>query len=268
MRVVETRADLRTDSGDARRGVVMTMGALHEGHADLIRAARDRDDHVTVTIFVNPTQFAATEDLGKYPRTLDADLRLCEQLGVNTVYVPQVSDVYPRDPVVTVDPGPLGAELEGAVRPTHFAGVLTVVCKLLHLTRPDDAFFGEKDYQQLTLIRSMVTDLDLGVNVVAVPTAREADGLARSSRNVYLTAEQRALAVAIPEALAAGALHHQPADIEAAAWDRLSDLNLDYAEVRSADLGPPSVGEGRLLIAARLGTTRLLDNCAVHLEAL
>ena len=128
MRVVESRADLNTDSGDARRGVVMTMGALHEGHADLIRAARQVDDHVTVTIFVNPTQFAANEDLDKYPRTLQADLELCERLGVNTVYVPQVIDVYPRDPVVTVDPGPLGAQLEGAVRPTHFRGVLRVVC--------------------------------------------------------------------------------------------------------------------------------------------
>ena len=137
MRVVETREDLYTDSGDARRGVVMTMGALHEGHADLIRAARDRDEHVTVTIFVNPMQFGPQEDLARYPRTLQADLELCERLGVNTVYVPQVADVYPRTPVVTVDPGTLGTELEGVVRPTHFRGVLTVVCKLLRITSPD-----------------------------------------------------------------------------------------------------------------------------------
>ncbi len=267
MRVVESRTDLLTDSGDARRGVVMTMGALHEGHADLIRAARERDDHVTVTIFVNPTQFGPNEDLAKYPRTLQADLELCERLGVNTVYVPEVKDVYPRDPVVTVDPGPLGAELEGAVRPTHFRGVLTVVCKLLRLTAPDDAFFGEKDYQQLTLVRAMVLDLDLGVTIVGVPTAREPDGLARSSRNVYLSPEQRAQAAAIPQALKAAAAFHSPAAIEAAAREHLAELDVDYVAVRNTDLGPPVPGEGRLLVAARLGTTRLLDNCAVHLEA-
>lgn len=268
MRVVESRADLNTDSGDARRGVVMTMGALHEGHADLIRAAREIDDHVTVTIFVNPTQFAANEDLDKYPRTLQADLELCERLGVNTVYVPQVTDVYPRDPVVTVDPGPLGAQLEGGVRPTHFRGVLTVVCKLLHITRPDDAFFGEKDYQQLTLIAAMVEDLDLGVNVVAVPTAREADGLARSSRNVYLTAQQRTQATALPRALREGAAERTPGTIEAAARGALAELDVDYVAVRSVDLGEPTLGENRLLIAARLGSTRLIDNCAVTVEAL
>lgn len=268
MRVVEARSDLHTDSGDARRGVVMTMGALHEGHADLIRAARELDDHVTVTIFVNPLQFAANEDLAKYPRTLDADLALCERLGVNTVYVPQVADVYPREPVVTVDPGPLGAELEGEIRPTHFRGVLTVVCKLLRLTHPDDAFFGEKDYQQLTLIRAMVTDLDLGVNVVPVATAREADGLARSSRNVYLSAEQRQQAVALPRALRAGAAEGTPAGIEAAAAAELAGMNVDYVAVRDTELGPPVVGSGRLLIAARLGATRLIDNCAVEVEAL
>lgn len=143
MRIVHSRTDLVRRFRDARRGVVMTMGALHDGHASLIRAARDRDDHVTVTIFVNPTQFAAGEDLDKYPRTMDADLALCEALGVNTVYMPTPDDVYVRPSLVTVDPGELGTQLEGAARPTHFRGVLTVVNKLLHLTRPDDAFFGE-----------------------------------------------------------------------------------------------------------------------------
>ena len=268
MRVVESRADLITDAGDSRRGVVMTMGALHEWHADLIRAARDLDDHVTVTIFVNPMQFGANEDLERYPRDLQSDLELCERLGVNTVYVPARAEVYPREPMVTVDPGPLGSELEGAARPVHFRGVLTVVCKLLQLTAPHDAFFGEKDYQQLTLVRAMVADLDLGVNVVGVPTAREADGLARSSRNVYLTTEQREQAVAIPRALAAGAAAHTLADIEAAARAELAGLDVDYAEVRGAGLGEPVVGEGRLLIAAQLGTTRLLDNCAVEVRSL
>ncbi len=183
-----------------------------------------------------------------------------EALGEGVV--PGVADRAHRE----VDPGLLGSEFEGAARPTHFRGVLTVVCKLLQLTRPDDAFFGEKDYQQLTLVRAMVADLDLGVNVVGVPTVREADGLARSSRNVYLTPEQRAQAVAIPRALAAGAAQHDPIDIEAAAEAELRGLDVDYAAVCNAELGPPEKGTGRLLIAVRMGTTRLLDNCAVEVH--
>jgi len=268
MRIIHSRTDLVADSGDARRGVVMTMGALHEGHADLIRAARDLDDHVTVTIFVNPTQFAPGEDLDKYPRTMDADLEMCQRLGVNTVYMPTSDDVYVRPSLVTVDPGELGTHLEGAARPTHFRGVLTVVNKLLHLTRPDHAFFGEKDYQQLTLIRSMVIDLDIGVKVIGVPTARESDGLAMSSRNRYLTPDQRLQARAIPRALEAGAAEHRPAAIEAAAAAELAGLDVDYIEVRDPELGPARMGRGRLLIAARLGSTRLIDNCAVEVTAL
>lgn len=268
MRVARDRAELLAARTAGRRGVVMTMGALHEGHAALIRAARDRDDHVTVTVFVNPTQFAANEDLDKYPRPVEADLALCDELGVDTVFLPQVLDVYPRTPVVTVDPGPLGSELEGAARPTHFAGVLTVVCKLLHLTRPNDAFFGEKDYQQLTLVRAMVADLDLGVQVVGVPTSREADGLARSSRNVYLSHDQRAQAAAIPRALRAGADETDATVIRDAAAAELQGMDVDYVEVRSPDLGSVQLGEGRLLIAARLGSTRLLDNCAVNVRSL
>ncbi len=267
MRVVESRYDLLADSGDSRRGVVMTMGALHEGHASLIRAARDRDEHVTVTIFVNPMQFGAGEDLDKYPRTLTEDLGLCERLGVNTVFTPTPSEVYTRPARVTVNPGELGRQLEGAARPGHFEGVLTVVLKLLQLTRPDDAFFGEKDYQQLTLVRSMVRDLDLGVNVVGVETSREPDGLARSSRNVYLSAEQRELAAAIPRALRAASRCTDVAEIEAAASAQLQGLDVDYVEVRSADLGPPEPGVGRLLVAARVGNTRLLDNCAVEVRS-
>jgi pantoate--beta-alanine ligase len=158
--------------------------------------------------------------------------------------------------------------LEGAARPDHFRGVLTVVCKLLQLTRPDDAFFGEKDYQQLTLVRSMVRDLDLGVDVVGVATSREPDGLARSSRNVYLTEVQREQATAIPRALAAGSAQRELAAIEAAARAELAGLDVDYAEVRDPDLGPAAVGSARLLVAARLGSTRLLDNCAVEVERL
>lgn len=245
----------------------MTMGALHEGHASLIRAARDRDEHVTVTIFVNPMQFGAGEDLEHYPRSLQADLDMCERLGVDTVYTPQPADVYPRQPRVTVDPGALGKQLEGAARPGHFEGVLTVVLKLMHLTRPDDAYFGEKDYQQLTLIRSMAVDLNLGVSVHGVPTTREADGLAMSSRNVYLSAEQRAQAAAIPRAMRVAARETHASDIEAVAAEHLAGLDIDYAVVRSTDLGPAEPGAGRLLIAARVGTTRLLDNCAVEVRS-
>lgn len=247
----------------------MTMGALHAGHEALIRAAREHDEHVTVTIFVNPTQFGPAEDLNRYPRNLSADLELCERLGVNTVYTPAPDDVYKREPLVTVDPGELGAQLEGAARPTHFRGVLTVVLKLLQLTRPDDAFFGEKDYQQLILVRSMVYDLDLGVNIVAVPTAREPDGLARSSRNAYLSAEERIRAAAIPRALtAAAAARGEVGVIEAVAAEHLAELDVDYAQVRGVDLGPPQRGQCRLLVAARVGRTRLLDNCAVEVSDL
>jgi pantoate--beta-alanine ligase len=263
-----TRAEILADRPPAhRRAVVMTMGALHEGHASLIRAARQADDHVTVSIFVNPTQFGPHEDLDKYPRSLDADLELCEKLGVDTVFTPTADQVYARDPIVTVDPGPLGSQLEGAVRPSHFRGVLTVVQKLLHLTEPTDAFFGEKDYQQLTLIKAMVADLDQQVSIIGVPTSREADGLARSSRNLYLSASQREQAVALPRALAAGSLQSDVAAIEAAAAAELTGLDVDYAVVRSTDLGPPAPGECRLLIAARVGATRLLDNCAVEVRS-
>ncbi|HPE13298.1 MAG: pantoate--beta-alanine ligase [Actinobacteria bacterium] len=266
MRVVTSRDELGRGSG-GRRGVVMTMGALHEGHASLIRAARERDDEVTVTIFVNPMQFGAGEDLDRYPRTLQADLELCENLGVDTVYTPAVADVYRRPPLVTINPGVLGTELEGAARPGHFEGMLTVVFKLLQLTRPHDAFFGEKDYQQLTLIRSMAMDLDLDVDIVGVQTAREADGLARSSRNVYLSTEQRAQAAAIPRALQAAA-HETDADtIAAVAAEHLAGLDVDYAVVRSSQMGPVQPGEGRLLVAARVGSTRLLDNCAVEVRS-
>jgi pantoate--beta-alanine ligase len=165
-------------------GVVMTMGALHDGHEALIRAAADRVDHVVVTIFVNPLQFGPTEDLDRYPRTLEADLAMCERLGVDLVFAPDTDEMYPGGrPAVTVDPGPLGEILEGGSRPGFFHGVLTVVLKLLHLTRPDLALFGEKDYQQLALVRALVTDTNLPVEIVGVPIVREPDGLARSSRN-------------------------------------------------------------------------------------
>lgn len=252
--------------------LVPTMGALHEGHLSLVRAARKVPGAVVaVSIFVNPLQFGAGEDLEAYPRTLDADLELLSDEGVEVVFAPTAAAMYPDGPRTTVHPGPLGSELEGAVRPTHFAGMLTVVLKLLNIVRPDRAFFGEKDYQQLVLIRQMVDDLNVGVRVVAVPTSREADGLAMSSRNRYLSPEQREQATALSSALLAGryAAGGGPSavlDAARAVLDEVPGIDTDYLELRGPWLEPtPVVGPSRLLVAARFGTTRLLDNIAIDL---
>jgi pantoate--beta-alanine ligase len=252
--------------------LVPTMGALHEGHRTLVRAARERAATVVVSVFVNPTQFGPGEDFDRYPRTWDADLAALAEEGADLVFHPEVDEVSPPGAAgVTVDPGPLGSVLEGAVRPGHFAGVLTVVAKLFGLVRPDLALFGEKDYQQLTLIRAMARELALGVEVVGVPTVREDDGLALSSRNHYLSPEQRATAVALSRALRAGAdAGPQGAEaVLAAARAVLAAepaLVQDYLELTDIDLGPaPTAGPARLLVAARAGSTRLLDNAAVTL---
>lgn len=253
--------------------LVPTMGALHAGHRELIRAARRTSNAVTVvSIFVNPLQFGPTEDLDRYPRQWDADLAMCRQQGVELVFAPPVEAIYPPGSDTTVHPGPLGAELEGASRPGHFAGVLTVVAKLFGIVRPDRAFFGEKDYQQLVLISRMVRDLQLQVRVLGVPTVREPDGLALSSRNAYLTADQRAAAATLFTALLAGArAGPRGADaVLAAAGDVLRSepaVVPDYVQLRSPGFGPaPSHGAARLLLAATVGTTRLIDNAAVHLD--
>lgn len=249
--------------------LVPTMGALHAGHLELVRQAKLTGAVVVVSIFVNPLQFGANEDLDAYPRTLDADLALLREAGVELAFVPAASAMYPHGPRTTVHPGPLGAELEGGSRPTHFAGMLTVVAKLLHIAAPNTAYFGEKDYQQLVLIRQMVADLNLDVKIVGVPTVREPDGLALSSRNRYLDDTRREVATVLSAALVAGA-HAAAGGAEAilsAARDVLAsapDLEVDYLEVRGADLGPaPERGDGRLLVAARLGGTRLIDNVGV-----
>jgi pantoate--beta-alanine ligase len=257
------------------RAVVMTMGALHEGHLALVGAAREQaGEHgqVVATIFVNPLQFGPGEDLAAYPRTLADDLHRLEGAGCDVVFTPTARVMYPDgEPQVRVDPGDLGDVLEGAVRPGHFAGVLTVVLKLLHLTRPDVAVFGEKDYQQLTLIRRMARDLDLPVRIDGVATVREPDGLALSSRNRYLDPEQRRAALVLRRALSAGlaAGSGGPAAVESAAraeFDRAA-IRADYVEVRSVDLlARPASGPARLLLAARIGPTRLIDNAAVHLS--
>ncbi|MGY1855096.1 pantoate--beta-alanine ligase [Modestobacter sp. SYSU DS0290] len=272
--VAETTAELRRVRADLPGPVVLvpTMGALHEGHRTLVRAARERGGSVVVSVFVNPTQFGPGEDFDRYPRTWDADLAALAEEGADVVFHPPVEEVYPPGAVgVTVHPGPLGSVLEGAVRPGHFAGVLTVVAKLFGLVRPDAAVFGEKDYQQLTLIRAMAAELALGVEVVGVPTVREADGMALSSRNRYLAPEQRAAAAALSAALRAGAAAGaQGADAVLAAartvLDAAPDLLQDYLELTDPDLGPaPVAGPARLLVAARAGTTRLIDNTAVEL---
>jgi pantoate--beta-alanine ligase len=252
--------------GSHVRGVVMTMGALHAGHAALLRAARKDCEQVVATIFVNPLQFGPNEDLARYPRTPEADLEVIRQEGVDEVFTPTVEEMYPDGPPsVTVHPGPLGGELEGAVRPGHLAGVLTVVLKLLHLTKPDAAYFGEKDYQQLTLIRRMVRDLSLPVEIVGVPTVREPDGLALSSRNRYLTPAQREQALALSRALRAGASQDTGDAVLAAAAKELQGIDVDYLELRDPSLlEKPETGPARLLVAARIGTTRLIDN--THLE--
>lgn len=275
--VARTAEELRTALCSAREtrrriGLVPTMGALHDGHRRLMRTTRDRTDVVVVSIFVNPTQFAAGEDFGAYPRTFGADLDGCETAGVDVVFAPDVATMYPEgtDGGVVIDPGSLGTVLEGASRPTHFQGVLTVVAKLLHLVGPDAAFFGEKDYQQLVLVRRMARDLCMGVEVVGVPIVREPDGLAMSSRNHYLSATERADALTLSRALAAGvgAAGDGAAAVRAAAEEAAvtGPVEVDYVAVTDLDLAPPSGGgDARLLIAARVGTTRLIDNTAVRL---
>ncbi|NMO04789.1 pantoate--beta-alanine ligase [Gordonia sp. TBRC 11910] len=253
-----------------RIALVPTMGALHEGHLELVRTAKSHGNTVViVSIFVNPLQFGAGEDLDAYPRTFDADVEMLRALGVELVFAPTAADMYPNGPRTTVYPGPAGEILEAASRPTHFAGMLTVVLKLLNIAAPDAAYFGEKDYQQLVLVRQMVTDLDLNVEIVGVPTVRESDGLALSSRNRNLDAEQRELATTLSAALVAGAYAAQGGEdaILAAAQqvlDSFPQIEVDYLAVRGRQLeDPPAQGDGRLLIAARFGNTRLLDNVGV-----
>jgi pantoate--beta-alanine ligase len=260
--------------GAGRRiALVPTMGALHAGHRELIRHAR-RMPGATVTvvsIFVNPLQFGPNEDLARYPRPLEADLAACREEGVELVFTPGVADMYPEGADTVVTPGILGTEMEGAVRPGHFPGVLTVVSKLFHIVAPDAALFGEKDYQQLVLVQKMVRDLDFFLSIVGVPIVREPDGLAMSSRNVYLSPEERKRALVLSRALRAGA------EVAARGGDAVlatargvlaeePEVAADYLELRAPDLGPaPALGQARLLVAARVGATRVIDNIAVRL---
>lgn len=271
--VAHTREELRAARAalpGTDVAVVMTMGALHDGHALLIRRARAEHDHVIVTIFLNPLQFGPREDLSRYPRTFDEDMEICTAAGVDLVFAPTPDVVYPGgDPGVRVSAGPLGEVLEGQSRPGHFDGVLTVVLKLLHLTAADSAYYGQKDAQQLLLIRRMCVELDVPVKVIAVPTVRESDGLAMSSRNMYLTDSDRDVALCLSRALAAGAQVASlgPSAIRRAARDVLVAEPLalvDYLVLVHPntlhDVPEWYRGEALLAVAARVGTTRLIDN--------
>ncbi|MBA3310550.1 MAG: pantoate--beta-alanine ligase [Nocardioidaceae bacterium] len=260
-------------AGSARVALVPTMGALHAGHVALFDEARTRGDVLVVSIFVNPMQFGPSEDLAAYPRSLDADLEICDENGVDLVFAPDLDTVYPGGlPQVTIEPGAVATILDGASRPGHFRGVLTVVAKLFGLVQPAIAVFGEKDYQQLVLIRRMAADLCLATEIVGGETVRDPDGLALSSRNRYLSAADRASALALSRALRAGqaAGAGGPDDVLVAAGAVLAvepGLAVDYLALRATDLGEaPETGDARLLVAARVGTTRLIDNVAVRLQ--
>jgi pantoate--beta-alanine ligase len=227
--------------------LVPTMGALHEGHRALLRAARRSAGTVVMSLFVNPTQFGPGEDFARYPRDEEADVAVARQEGADVVFAPTAQTIYPEGFAAAVDPGPLAGELEGRSRPGHFRGVATVVTRLFGLVRPQHAFFGEKDYQQLVIVRGVARDLALGTEVVGVPTVRDADGLALSSRNGKLTAGARAAALSIPRALATRDAERARAVLAEAG------LQPDYVEV--ADLDGPT-----LAIAVRIGSVRLIDN--------
>ncbi len=271
--VVHSAQELRHALVDSQRprALVPTMGALHAGHAELISRARDQvgaAGQVVVSVFVNPLQFTDAADLEKYPVTSESDLELMYRSGVDVAWLPAVSDIYPAAiPAQQFEPGPLGQILEGASRPGHFAGMLTVVHRLLSWVEPDFAVFGEKDYQQLVLVRELVAHSGLPVELLAVPIVRDADGLALSSRNSRLNAAARSVALAIPRAIAAGvAAAGSASDVEAAASAELRGLDVDYVRCLSSDLAPPPAsGIGRLLVAAVVGGVRLIDNASVLL---
>jgi pantoate--beta-alanine ligase len=281
MIVATTRAELKAARDKVASPVVLvpTMGALHEGHRALLRRARELAGPagtVAVSIFVNPLQFGPNEDLDKYPRTRAEDLEICEAEQVGLVFAPDVAEMYPQEQLVMVDPGPTGEILEGEFRPGFFHGVLTVVLKMFSLVRPDTAVFGQKDAQQLALVRRMVADFALGIEIEAVPTVRDADGLALSSRNKYLSASERKVAPVLHQALSAGvavAARGPRAVLDAARRvldEEGAHLSVDYLAVvsggtyepvRNDDFSGPAV----LAIAARLGITRLIDNMPVQI---
>ncbi|MGI5206326.1 pantoate--beta-alanine ligase [Spirillospora sp. CA-108201] len=278
--VARTREELaraRSKAGGTL-ALVPTMGALHDGHLALMRQARRSADAVAVSVFVNPLQFGPGEDFDRYPRTFAADLEACAAEGVDFVFAPAREVMYPDEPQVTVKSGPMGEVVEGAARPGHFDGMLTVVLKLLNLVRPDVAVFGEKDAQQLAMIRRMVADLNVPVEVAGAPTVREPDGLALSSRNRYLSAPERRTALALSRALRAGADAGAsgPDAVLAAARAVLSEaeaadppLALDYLVLVDpstfTEITGPGLGRAVLAVAGRVGATHLIDNVPLQL---
>lgn len=274
--IVRTVADLRAAvarwrAAGERVGLVPTMGALHEGHAALVRAARAASGFVIVSIFVNPTQFGPKEDFAKYPRTLEADQKLCAEAGADLIFAPGVEEMYPTNSLTFVEVAGLGDYLCGASRPGHFRGVCTVVLKLLNVVRPDVAHFGSKDYQQARIISQMVRDLNVPVEVRVEPTVREPDGLALSSRNRYLSAEERAVAPRIQQALQSARARARAGEIDvariesalAAELSAIPGARIDYASVVDAETLRPLARLDRPAVAAVavfLGGTRLIDN--------
>ncbi|MCD0452281.1 pantoate--beta-alanine ligase [Actinocorallia sp. API 0066] len=269
--VAELRARRRALPGSV--AFVPTMGALHDGHRELIRTAREAADHVVVSVFVNPLQFGEQADLDRYPRTLEADAAVCAAEGVALVFAPSVDEVYPRPLEVSVSTGRMGEIVEGAARPGHFDGMATVVAKLFGMVRPDLAFFGQKDAQQLAIVRRLVADLDFGIEIVAVPTVREPDGFALSSRNRFLSPEERKTGLALSRALFAGreAVSEGPEAVLAAAQPVLDEaakaepaLRLDYLVLADpatfTPVAPGHRGPAVLAVAGRVGATRLIDN--------
>jgi pantoate--beta-alanine ligase len=277
-RIADLRAACDGARADGRRvAVVPTMGFLHDGHRSLMRAARAAADYVVVTIFVNPLQFGANEDLDRYPRDLAGDLALCEAEGIDCVFSPSVAEMYPRSPLTTVHVAELTDDLCGAARPTHFDGVTTVVAKLFAIVGPCAAFFGRKDAQQLAVVTRMADDLNLPVEVVGCPIVREADGLAMSSRNAYLAPEDRTAALVLSGALRGAVDAIVAGERDARTIERLvsssvaaeSRVALEYVEVRDAlELSRMKALDGSVLIAlaARVGATRLIDNVVVCID--
>ena len=277
MKVAHTRSELRSQLPDSRGtasevGLVPTMGALHAGHLSLVSAARDQCETVVMSIFVNPLQFGPGEDFGAYPRREHEDLEAAETQGVDVVFLPPVEEVHPPGRTTSIDVGELGSVLEGEFRPGHFAGVATVVMTLFDLVQPDKAFFGQKDAQQLAIIRRMVRDLAVPVEIVGCPTVREEDGLALSSRNAYLSATERQRALVLFRALTAGKERllegAEVEEAEGAMWNVLSSVGgvqPEYARgVDPETFGPPSSERVLLVVAARVGPARLIDNLLVE----
>jgi pantoate--beta-alanine ligase len=273
--VAELAADRSAVERGARVALVPTMGALHTGHRSLISLARSLADVVAVSIFVNPLQFGPEEDYVRYPRPLERDLEVCREDGVDLVFNPSAADLYPEGRQVSVNSGQLGTILEGRVRPGHFDGVLTVVTKLFNLVRPDVAVFGQKDAQQLACVRRMVRDLNSGVEIVAAPIVREADGLAISSRNRYLAPAERASARSLSAALRAAARYDTARQAKAAGQAILAEaesdpaFSLDYLALVDpatfADVSETFSGEALMVVAAKVGSTRLIDNTVLNL---